>query len=259
MLNDWRPLPSRHPHTGFWDYRVGLDVYETKSSVHYKVVVVGHDGEIDEEYAEAGFAVFSSVRSYSWEISEQKVQLISQSWSSGGHSINLDGCLFWKHAKQMIWFDAKQQCSGTLMLPPQSIGYGSGLAAEWNGSLSFIGIADGEIKIWSWSQSCWSKKMSLAIKTIADGNFEFFASMGLRMNLRNRKAGKFERSLGRAKVNLVYFAADFIVLKINDKVLCYDTMTGTSWEIEADIRLFPRSSFPYVNSLLKLADLQIAQ
>lgn len=131
------------------------------------------------------------------------------------------------------------------------------IIGQWDGKLSFMSLIDWRrthLWLWNQSQSSWSFRILLTIEDIARGNPDFFASMGLRMNLRNRNAESLDVILGRTRASIFALGAGFILLQVNFHMLCYDATTGKAWKLKRRLWGYKCSTrpFAYVNSLLKL-------
>ncbi|XP_020114304.1 putative F-box protein At1g50870 [Ananas comosus] len=254
VLNNWILLPP--PFDDDPIVSIGLAVNEMESGVGYKLAVPFRRYDSDELVMEVSFKVLASAKG-SWEISKEKVLTYSSPFWSFRYVTNVEGTLFWEHHEKAIWFDAKEERCGTLSLPSQ-FKYCKHRLGEWNGHLSFMTTENGEISIWSWNKSCWSKKLLLTIEAVARENFHFFASLGLRMNLRNRKSESLEAILRRSTVDILTFAANFIIFEVNEKRICYDAITGKAWRISKN-SINRKSGLSYVNSLLKLTNTRVAE
>uniref|UniRef100_A0A6V7QVV2 F-box domain-containing protein n=1 Tax=Ananas comosus var. bracteatus TaxID=296719 RepID=A0A6V7QVV2_ANACO len=153
-------------------------------------------------------------------------------------SVCVEGVFFWLAGLEVLWFDPRDERGGAIPLPftdeaqlLQNIG-------EWEGKLSFATLVDWEIRMWSWNRSSWSSRTLLTMETAAKADPDFFASMGLRMNLRSRSAESLETVLNRTCPSIAAFGAGFILLMFKPRVdvcfrgLCYDAATGKAWKLK---------------------------
>ncbi|XP_072973194.1 putative F-box protein At1g33530 [Typha angustifolia] len=253
VLKLWRLLPRPKVHTITLEFSVGLAVFATESSVSYKLVhpfyILGTDAC---GYEEVGFEVFSSERR-TWEVSKEK--LLMKRAAVGGPYAYVDEIMFWAGSDQLLWFDPKEERSGTFPLPSDVSRAGYFLIGEWNSRLSIALIAGCEIQIWCWNQSSWSKLWSPTLEEITQ-QIELFSPIRDLIDLPNLEIGPLDVCFQQRLVRFCSFGVDYFILEVTGILHCYDTRTGKAWKLKCRPPPQPPFiSFTYTNTLVMPPDL----